>query len=158
MSSATPRLIRTPSFPIFPSRIRNPIRIQAIRRGLFDGRPVRDPLHGFLPGHQAIQGSRYATGGQHRQGTATAFAFSATHPDLVMIPVMYEAASSPVTDHRHLLASWTLAGQPIAILLLGVAFVAGTWDNNDHSRREGASWRVSRQGTLLQPAAFAPMY
>jgi hypothetical protein len=59
-----------------------------------------------------------------------------------MFTVVRESPPSPVTDHRHLLASGTLARQPFAVLLGGVAFFDGTWDNNDHSRREGASWSV----------------
>ena len=37
-----------------------------------------------------------------------------------------------VTDDGHLPASRTLARQPLALRLAGLAFFAGTWDKDDH--------------------------
>ena len=48
-------------------------------------------------------------------------------------------------------ASGTLARQPFTLLLRGVAFRAGTWDNNDHGWREGATGRIAAKHTLPKP-------
>jgi hypothetical protein len=96
---------------------RDPIRIQALRRGLFEAPSVREPLHGCLAGRQTIRGTRNAPGRQHREGTLAPVTFSAPDPDPVMFTVVRGSPSSPVTDHRHLPASGTLARQPFADLL-----------------------------------------
>ena len=137
--------------------IDDPILFQAIRRGLFDRRAIGDLLHRFIPGGQAIGRPVDTLRRQHGQRTAAQVTPSAPHTNPVMGTIVRGPQSPSVTDNSLLVTRGTLARQPFA-LISGVAFVAGTWDNNDHSRREGASRSVPRQGTLLQAVAFAPMY
>ena len=67
---------------------RDPIRIQAVWRGSFEAHSVREPLHGFLAGRQAIRGTRNTPGRQHREGTIAPVTFSAPDPDPVMFTVV----------------------------------------------------------------------
>ncbi len=68
-----------------------------------------------------------------------------------MIPVLRRAQSSPVADNRHPTAGGTLSRQPFVLLPPGVAFQARTWDNNDHSWREGEAGRIAAKHTLSTP-------
>ena len=65
-----------------------------------------------------------------------------------MIPIVRVAFSSAVAVHGHLSTRRTLPWQPLASLPIGLAFQAGTWDNNDHSWREGAPGRIAAKHTL----------
>ncbi|HLJ75946.1 MAG TPA: hypothetical protein VKT75_00960, partial [Acidobacteriaceae bacterium] len=49
-----------------------------------------------------------------------------------MQAVMRLSATPPVADNSGLAASRTLPGQPIGVILAGLASIAGTWDKDDH--------------------------
>jgi hypothetical protein len=111
---------------------------------LFDGHPVGDTLHGLLSGDHAVNCAWDTPGGQHRHGPTTPSTSSTPHPDPFMIPVVREALSSPIANHRHPLASGTLSRQPFHVCPIGLASFTGKWDKYDHSRRESASWSRTR--------------
>jgi len=80
------------------------------------------------------------------------------HANPRLFPVMCLPPAPTVSDYRHLLASRALARQPLAVRLAGLAFIAGTWDNNNHSAAKVRPRVAPGQGTLLQVASFAPKY
>ncbi len=131
----------TPSPPAQGGRIRDTICIQAIRSGLLHRRALRDPAYGVLPRREAIHRPVNTLLRQHSERAAAPLASSSPHPNHAVVLVMSGSVSPPVADNGPLQARRTLARQPLA-RLFGVAFVAGTRDNNDHSRREGAPWSV----------------
>ena len=102
--------------------------------GLFGGPSLLEPVERLLAGQQAVRRPRHTLTRQHRQRSAANFADATTNQNPITDPVMRLSAPSAVTDDCHLPASRTLARQPLALHLAGLALFAGTWDKNDHGR------------------------
>jgi hypothetical protein len=63
-----------------------------------------------------------------------------------------------MTDDGNLPAVRALPGQPVGVILAGVASIAGTWDKNDHGCEGNAPESLPGQGTRFRGSAFAPKY
>jgi len=88
----------------------------------------------LLADRKAVQRSRHAPLWQYGQGVVTDSANAATNQDPAVNPVMGLTTAPAVTDDRDLPASRTLAREPLATAITGLASIAGTWDKDNHGR------------------------
>ena len=69
-----------------------------------------------------------------------------------MNPVMGLTSAPDVTDDRDLPASRTLAREPLAAAITGLASIAETWDKDNHGREGTPRNRTSPRHTIPQPS------
>lgn len=117
-----------------------------MRCGLFERSFLANSDEGSLTGHQAIGRARHAPAGQHGQRTAAKLAEAAANQNPIMNTVMSWPAPSAMADDRPPVTRRTLSGQPLGVILSGLASIAGTWDKDDHGAKASPGI-VTRQGT-----------
>jgi len=103
-----------------------------MRRGLFAGTSLGESIERLLAGQKAVVRAWQTPGRQHGERSATNLAPAAPQQNPIVPAVMRLSATPSVADDRALAANRALAGQPLGIILTGLASIAGTWDKDDH--------------------------
>ena len=119
------------------SRIGHPIRIAALRRGLLDRQALGQISDRLLARQQGVVRPRHAPAGKDSQRPVALIAEATPYQNPVMHPVMRLSPPPAMTDDGNLSATRALPGEPLTVLLARLAFVARTWDKNNHPWREG---------------------
>jgi hypothetical protein len=103
-----------------------------MRYGLLGACSLCELLEGFVAGQQTVWRTRHTPPRPHRQRRTTNLADATAHQNPIVNGVMCRSAAAPVADEGDATASRTLSGQPLGVILTGLALSAETWDENDH--------------------------
>jgi hypothetical protein len=106
----------------------------AVWCSLFGGHSLAELVERLLADRKAVRCARHAPLWQYGQGIVADFANAATNQYPAVNPVMGLTTAPAVTDDRDLPASRTLAREPLAAAITGLASIAETWDKDNHGR------------------------
>ena len=119
---------------------------------LFGGHSLAELVERLLPDRKAVRRARHAPLWQYGQGIVADFANATTNQDPAVNPVMGLTPAPAVTDDGGLPATRTLAREPPAAAIAGLASIAETWDKDNHGREGTPRNRHPPRHTTPRPS------